>query len=62
MGPRFLIGIVLNFIFVVVEFGYGIQINSLSLIADAWHNLGDVAGLIISLFAFRMAAKQPTKK
>ena len=62
MGPRFLLGIVLNFIFVVVEFGYGIQINSLSLMADAWHNLGDVAGLIISLFAFRMAAKQPTKR
>lgn len=30
--------------------------------ADAWHNLGDVAGLIISLFAFKMAAKQPTKE
>ena len=62
MGPRFLIGILLNFIFVAVEFGYGIQINSLSLMADAWHNLGDVAGLIISLFAIKMAAKQPTNQ
>jgi cobalt-zinc-cadmium efflux system protein len=61
MGPRFLAGIGLNLIFVVVEFGYGFKINSLSLLADAWHNLGDVAGLIISLFAFKMAAKQPTK-
>jgi cobalt-zinc-cadmium efflux system protein len=54
-------GIALNLVFVVVEFGYGIKIDSLSLLADAWHNLGDVAGLIISLFAFKMAAKQPTK-
>lgn len=61
MGPRFLAGIVLNLVFVFVEFGYGFKINSLSLLADAWHNLGDVAGLIISLFAFKMAAKQPTK-
>lgn len=27
MGPRFLAGIVLNFVFVVVEFGYGVKIN-----------------------------------
>jgi cobalt-zinc-cadmium efflux system protein len=55
-------GILLNLVFVAVEFGYGVKINSLSLLADAWHNLGDVAGLIISLFAFKMAAKQPTKE
>ncbi len=61
IGPRFLGGIVLNLIFVAVEFGYGVKINSLSLLADAWHNLGDVAGLIISLFAIKMAAKQPTQ-
>ncbi|MBM3938489.1 MAG: cation transporter [Sphingomonadales bacterium] len=61
MGPRFVAGILLNLVFVFVEFGYGFKINSLSLLADAWHNLGDVAGLIISLFAFKMASKQPTK-
>lgn len=61
MGPRFLIGIALNLIFVAVEFSYGTSIHSLSLLADAWHNLGDVAGLVISLVAFTMAAKQPTQ-
>lgn len=61
IGPRFLGGIVLNLTFVAVEFGYGVKINSLSLLADAWHNLGDVAGLIISLLAIKMAAKQPTQ-
>jgi len=60
MGPKYLWGIALNLTFVAVEFGYGLKINSLSLLADAWHNLGDVAGLVISLVAFTMAAKQPT--
>ena len=60
MGPKYLWGIALNLTFVAVEFGYGMKINSLSLLADAWHNLGDVAGLVISLVAFTMAAKQPT--
>ena len=57
MGPKYLWGIALNLTFVAVEFGYGLKINSLSLLADAWHNLGDVAGLVISLVAFTMAAK-----
>ena len=61
MGKKFLLGIMLNFVFVIIELGYGWQINSLSLLADAWHNLGDVAGLIISWFAFKMATKSPSK-
>ena len=60
MGRKFLLGIILNFAFVLIELGYGYQINSLSLLADAWHNLGDVAGLLISWFAFKMATKSPT--
>ena len=60
MGRKFLLGIILNFTFVLIELGYGYQINSLSLLADAWHNLGDVAGLLISWFAFKMATKSPT--
>jgi len=60
MGRKFLLGIILNFTFVLIELGYGYKINSLSLLADAWHNLGDVAGLLISWFAFKMATKSPT--
>ena len=62
IGRKFLIGIVLNFAFVLIELGFGYQINSLSLLADAWHNLGDVAGLIISWFAFKMATKSPSSQ
>jgi len=52
---------VLNFSFVLVEFFYGWKVQSISLFADAWHNLSDVAGLIISWVAFRMATKKPTE-
>lgn len=62
MGKKFLYGIILNFSFVLVELWYGWKVNSLSLRADAWHNLGDVAGLIISWVAFVMATKQPTEQ
>jgi cobalt-zinc-cadmium efflux system protein len=41
----FLIGITLNLLFVAVEAFYGWKVNSLALLADAAHNLGDVAGL-----------------
>src|ERR1700712_5022295 len=47
-------GIALNFIFVLVEAGFGFYIHSLSLLSDAGHNLADVATLALSLLAFRL--------
>jgi cobalt-zinc-cadmium efflux system protein len=44
-GRAFLIGIILNLGFVVVEAIYGWQANSMALLADAGHNLSDVLGL-----------------
>lgn len=60
-GRAFVIGMILNLAFVVIELTYGYASHSLSLVADAWHNLGDVAGLAISLFAIKMANLQPSK-
>lgn len=60
MGNKFLLGIVLNVSFVGVELFYGWKIKSISLQADAWHNLGDVLGLAISWIAFFMASKKPS--
>lgn len=51
----FYIGIALNTIFVVIEIIAGLLTSSLSLLTDAGHNLSDVASLIISLMAFRLA-------
>lgn len=44
----FAVGISLNVVFVAVEAFYGWQINSLALLADAGHNLSDVAGLVLA--------------
>ena len=44
----FAIGIALNIVFVAIEAFYGWHINSLALLADAAHNLSDVAGLILA--------------
>ena len=51
-GRAFLFGIVLNTLFVIGEFTAGFLFNSMGLLADAGHNLGDVSGLLISLAAF----------
>jgi len=55
INSAFIIGIVLNLIFVVVEFTAGWYNNSMALISDAGHNLVDVFSLVLALVAFRMA-------
>ena len=57
-GRAFLFGIVLNTLFVIAEFTAGFLFNSMGLLADAGHNLGDVSGLLISLVAFLLARKR----
>lgn len=44
----FAIGILLNMGFVAVEAFFGWKVNSLALLADAGHNLSDVAGLALA--------------
>jgi len=44
----FAIGIALNAVFVAIEAFYGWRVNSLALLADAGHNLSDVAGLVLA--------------
>jgi cobalt-zinc-cadmium efflux system protein len=51
----FIIGIVLNLLFVGIEFFAGWYNNSMALISDAGHNLVDVFSLVLALMAFRMA-------
>jgi cobalt-zinc-cadmium efflux system protein len=56
----FICGVILNSAYVVVEAVMGFANHSMSLLSDAGHNLGDVAGLILSLAAFRLAKVKPT--
>ena len=55
INNAFIIGIILNFLFVIVEACAGFISHSLSLLSDAGHNLSDVATLGLSLFALRLA-------
>lgn len=57
----FAVGTTLNLAFVLIEAGYGIGAHSLSLVADAGHNLGDVLGLVLAWVATRLARRSPTK-
>jgi len=50
-GRAFAIGIALNGAYVIGEAVYGIFANSLSLLADAGHNAGDVVSLAMAWLA-----------
>ncbi len=54
VNTAFIVGIILNLAFVLIEAVVGITIHSMSLLSDAGHNLADVASLGLSLFAFKM--------
>jgi len=61
-GRAFAVGIALNGLYILVEAGYGIYINSLALIADAGHNLSDVLGLLLAWGASYLVRKSRTEK
>jgi len=58
----FAIGVALNVGFVAVELGYGVLAGSLALVADAWHNLSDVLGLLLAWGAAWLAQRPPTPR
>lgn len=56
-GRAFAIGIALNLGFVVAETVFGFLANSMSLLADAGHNLSDVLGLVVAWAGAVMARR-----
>jgi cobalt-zinc-cadmium efflux system protein len=54
------IGIAVNVGFVLFEAVFGILSDSLALLADAGHNLGDVLGLLLAWSAYRLSARSPS--
>lgn len=62
LNSAFILGIVLNTAYVVVEAVYGLIYNSMGLLSDAGHNLSDVATLIIAMVAFKMSQRKPTER
>lgn len=61
-GRLFAIGIALNISYVGIEAFYGWQSNSMALLADAAHNLSDVAGLVLAWVAVSLGKIKPNAK
>ena len=58
-GSRYVIGVVLNIMLVAVQAAVGFSIGSMALLGDAGHNAGDVLGLVLALWAMRLARRKP---
>ncbi|HET8869625.1 MAG TPA: cation diffusion facilitator family transporter [Aquabacterium sp.] len=61
-NTAFAVGIGLNTLFVCIEALYGWRVNSLALLADAGHNLSDVAGLILAWAGVLAGRIQPSAR
>lgn len=57
-NKAFLVGIGLNAVYVLAEVAAGLYFESMALLTDAGHNASDVASLLLSLLAFRLAKKK----
>ena len=62
LNSAFIIGIVLNTAFVIVEAVAGLLTGSLSLLTDAGHNLSDVASLALALLAYKLTKVNSNKE
>lgn len=58
----FAVGALLNAAFVIVEGTYGLIGHSMALLADAGHNLSDVAALLIAWAASALARQRPSTR
>ena len=59
-GRAFAVGVTLNVLLVIAQAVYGIRANSVALLADAAHNLGDVLGLLLAWGATILARQLPS--
>jgi cobalt-zinc-cadmium efflux system protein len=62
MDTAFAIGAAVNMAFVVAEAGFGLTANSVALVADAAHNLGDVLALLLAWAAAWLTRQPPTAR
>ena len=62
LNKAFIIGIILNLGYVIIQIVIGLKINSLSLLSDAGHNFLDVAGLALAMIAFKLSKSKSTEK
>ena len=58
-NKAFAIAIAANLLFMLVQAGYALAANSMSLLADAGHNFGDVIGLLLAWLASWLLTLKP---
>jgi len=61
-GRAFAVGVSLNLGFVLVEGAAGLASGSISLVADAGHNLSDVLGLLMAWAAYALSARPASRR
>ncbi|HEX5320354.1 MAG TPA: cation diffusion facilitator family transporter [Stellaceae bacterium] len=61
-GRAFAVGIAANLVYLIAEAGFGLWADSLALLADAGHNLGDVLGLALSWGAAMLSRRGPSRR
>jgi cobalt-zinc-cadmium efflux system protein len=62
LDTAFAIGAGVNLAFALAEIGFGFAANSVALVADAVHNLGDVLGLLLGWLAVWLHRRPPTRR
>jgi cobalt-zinc-cadmium efflux system protein len=62
MDTAFAVGAAINMVFVVAEALFGLAANSVALVADAAHNLGDVLALLLAWGAAWLTRRPPTAR
>lgn len=61
-GRKLLLSSILNILITLAEIIGGILSNSLALLSDAVHNLGDTIAVLLAFFANKMSKKDPNEK
>lgn len=56
-----IVGISCNLLLFILKFAVGTLAHSVSILSDAFNNLSDAAGCIVTLFAYKLAAKPADK-
>ncbi|KOF57364.1 cation diffusion facilitator family transporter [Clostridium sp. DMHC 10] len=57
-----IMGLIVNFILFLIELIIGFMLNSIAVIADAFHNLADVSSSLVTLIGFKLSSKPADKE
>ena len=62
LNSTYILCIVINLAFVVIEAGVGFWQNSIGLLSDAGHNLTDTFSLLLAMLAFKLSSSKSRKR